>query len=126
MLLVNLPVVALIVGLGAWVLPSARRRTPARPALGAVFHRGHPRHGLRRHRTGPRRAELLAGLPRIGGRAVLLAVFLRRQGRMKVPLLDIDLFREVRFSAAVIAQLMTVFANVGCVVLHPDLPASVQ
>jgi DHA2 family multidrug resistance protein-like MFS transporter len=48
-----------------------------------------------------------------------MALFLRRQGRMPVPLLDIGLFRQVRFSAAVIAQLLTVFANVGALFFIP-------
>ncbi|WP_293307467.1 MFS transporter [Mycolicibacterium sp.] len=120
-LLVNLPVVALIVGLGAWVLPEARAKAehPLDPLsvlystagiLGMVYGVTELAHsGL----------DFWPAYPALVVGAVLLAVFLRRQGRMKVPLLDIDLFREVRFSAAVIAQLMTVFANVGALFFIP-------
>ena len=120
-LLVNLPVVALIVGLGAWVLPEARAKAehPLDPLsvaystagiLGMVYgitELAHSGWGF-----WPAYPALVLG-------AVLLAVFLRRQGRMRVPLLDIALFRDVRFSAAVIAQLLTVFANVGALFFIP-------
>ncbi|MDQ1308099.1 MAG: hypothetical protein QG671_3933 [Actinomycetota bacterium] len=120
-LLVNLPVVALIVGVGAWVLPEARSESdhPLDPMsvvystvgiLGVVYGITELAHaGLRFWPAYP--AILLGG--------ALLWVFLRRQRRMTVPLLDIGLFREAKFSAAIVAQLLTVFANVGALFFIP-------
>lgn len=120
-LLVNLPVVALIVGLGAWVLPEARSKAehPLDPLsvaystagmLGMVYgitELAHSGWGF-----WPAYPAFVLG-------AALMALFLRRQGRMRVPLLDIGLFRQVTFSAAVVAQLLTVFANVGALFFIP-------
>ncbi|MGI9161723.1 MAG: MFS transporter [Mycobacterium sp.] len=120
-LLVNLPVVALILGLGAWVLPEARSSSdhPMDPLsvvystvgiLGVVYgvtELAHSGFGF-----WPAYPALIIG-------AVLLVVFLRRQRLMPVPLLDIALFREAKFSAAIFAQLLTVFANVGALFFIP-------
>lgn len=120
-LLVNLPVVAMIVGVGAWVLPEARSQThhPLDPLsvaystagiLGLVYGVTELAHaGLRFWAAYP---ALLLG-------AGLLAVFLRRQRRMTVPLLDIGLFDDVKFSAAIVAQLVTVFATIGALFFVP-------
>lgn len=120
-LLVNLPVVLLIVGIGAWVLPEARSRAdhPLDPLsvaystagiLGVVYGITELAH------AGPR---FWPAYPAIALGGALLAVFLRRQRRMTAPLLDIALFREPKFSAAIGAQLLTVFANVGALFFIP-------
>jgi DHA2 family multidrug resistance protein-like MFS transporter len=120
-LLVNLPVVALIVGVGAWVLPEARSESdhPLDPLsvvystvgiLGVVYGITELAHAG--WRFWPAYPALVFG-------AALLWVFLRRQRRMPVPLLDIGLFREAKFSAAIVAQLLTVFANVGALFFIP-------
>ena len=49
----------------------------------------------------------------------LLWVFLRRQRRLPTPLLDLQLFTQTRFSAAIVAQLVIVFANVGALFFLP-------
>ena len=120
-LLVNLPVVALIVGIGAWVLPEARSESdhPLDPLsvvystvgiLGVVYAITELAHaGLQ---FWPAYPALVIG-------AGLAYVFLRRQRRMTVPLLDITLFREAKFSAAIAAQLVTVFANIGALFFVP-------
>ncbi|MCB0925985.1 MAG: MFS transporter [Mycobacterium sp.] len=120
-LLVNLPVVALIVGVGAWVLPEARSESdhPLDPLsvvystvgiLGVVYAITELAHaGLQ---FWPAYPALVIG-------AGLAYVFLRRQRRMTVPLLDITLFREAKFSAAIAAQLVTVFANIGALFFVP-------
>ena len=120
-LLVNLPVVAVILGVGALVLPEARSRSdhPMDPLsvvystagiLGVVYGVTELAHsGLG---FWPAYPALVIG-------AVLLVVFLRRQRLMTVPLLDIKLFTEPRFSAAIFAQLLTVFANVGALFFIP-------
>ncbi|HOB49594.1 MAG TPA: MFS transporter [Mycobacterium sp.] len=120
-LLVNLPVVALIVGVGAWVLPEARSESdhPLDPLsvvystvgiLGVVYGITELAHvGL----------TFWPAYPALVFGAGLLWVFLRRQRRMPVPLLDIGLFREPKFSAAIAAQLLTVFANVGALFFIP-------
>ncbi|MFN8070289.1 MAG: MFS transporter [Mycobacterium sp.] len=120
-LLVNLPVVALIVGLGAWALPEARSKAshPLDPLsvvystagiLGVVYGITELAHsGL-----GVRNAygALVAG-------AGLLWVFLRRQGRLRTPLLDLTLFAQSRFTAAIVAQMVVVFANIGALFFLP-------
>lgn len=114
-LLVNLPVVALIVAVGAAVLPEARSETrhPLDPAsvllstagiLGMVYGITELSH------SGP---AFWPAYPAMAIGAALLWVFLRRQRRLPVPLLDVGLFSQVRFSAAVVAQLVVVFATVG-------------
>jgi DHA2 family multidrug resistance protein-like MFS transporter len=120
-LLVNLPVVALIAGVGAWVLPEARsgERHPLDPLsvgystagiLGMVYGITELAH------SGPSFWPAYAAL--ITG-ALLLWVFLRRQGRLAVPLLDLSLFSQARFSAAIVAQLIIVFANIGALFFLP-------
>jgi len=120
-LLVNLPVVALIVGMGAWVLPEARSDVehPIDPRsvlystagiLGVVYGITELAHGG----LGVRSAylALVAG-------AVLLWGFLRRQQRLPSPLLDLALFGQSRFTAAIVAQLVIVFANIGALFFLP-------
>ena len=120
-LLVNLPVVALIAAVGAWVLPEARSqsRQPLDAAsvvlstagiLGVVYGITELAHiGLGHW---PPYLALAAG-------ALLLAVFLRRQRQMPMPLLDLTLFAQSRFSAAIVAQTVIVFANVGALFFLP-------
>ncbi len=120
-LLVNLPVVALIVGVGAWVLPEARSGTrhPVDPLsvaystagiLGVVYGITELAHsGLG---FWPAYVALVVG-------AVLLKVFLSRQGRLAIPLLDLSLFGQTRFTAAIVAQLIIVFANIGALFFLP-------
>ncbi len=120
-LLVNLPVVVLIVGIGAWVLPEARSKAdhPLDPLSVAYSTAGILAvvYGITElAHSGPR---FWPAYPALVVGAAMLAVFLRRQRRVTVPLLDISLFSEVRFSAAIVAQLLTVFANVGALFFVP-------
>lgn len=120
-LLVNLPVVAMILAVGAWALPEARSEEehPLDPLsvvystvgiLGVVYGITELAHtGL-----GVRSAYLALILG-----AVLLWVFLRRQGRLPTPLLDLGLFGQSRFTAAIVAQLVIVFANIGALFFLP-------
>ena len=120
-LLVNLPVVALVAVVGAWVLPEARSSTKhpldlasvvlsTAGILGVVYGITELAH------TGlgfwPAYPALVVG-------AVLLVVFLRRQRRLTTPLLDLELFSQKGFSAAIVAQTVTVFANVGALFFVP-------
>ena len=120
-LLVNLPVVALVVVVGAWALPEARSETrhpldlasvllSTAGILGVVYGITELAH------TGvgfwPAYPALIVG-------AVLLVVFLRRQQMLPTPLLDLQLFAQAKFSAAIFAQLLTVFANVGALFFVP-------
>ena len=120
-LLVNLPVVALIVVVGAWVLPEARSETrhpvdlqsvgySTAGILGVVYGITELAHsGLG---FWPAYVALVLG-------AVLLGVFLRRQRGLAIPLLDLSLFSQTRFSAAIVAQLIIVFANIGALFFLP-------
>jgi len=120
-LLVNLPVVALILAFGAWALPEARSEGahPLDPLsvvystlgiLGVVYgitELAHAGLGVR-----SAYAALVVG----GG---LLLMFLRRQRRLATPLLDLELFTQTRFTAAIVAQLVIVFANIGALFFLP-------
>lgn len=120
-LLVNLPVVALVAAVGAWALPEARSdaKHPMDPLsvgystagiLGVVYGITELAHaGLD---FWPAYAALVAG-------GTLLWVFLRRQRRLPVPLLDLSLFTQVRFSVAIVSQLVIVFANIGALFFLP-------
>ena len=120
-LLVNLPVVALILAVGFWALPEARSETrhPLDPLsvalstvgiLGVVYGITELAHaGLR---FWPAYITLAVG-------AVLIWLFLRRQRRLPVPLLDLTLFTQIRFSAAVVTELVIVFANIGALFFLP-------
>jgi len=120
-LLVNLPVVALVAVVGAWVLPEARSATrhpldlasvvlSTAGILGVVYGITELAH------TGlgfwPAYPALVVG-------ALLSVVFLRRQRRLTTPLLDLQLFSQKGFSAAIVAQTVTVFANVGALFFVP-------
>ena len=120
-LLVNLPVVALVVVVGAWVLPEARSATrhpldlasvvlSTAGILGVVYGITELAH------TGlgfwPAYPALVVG-------AALSVVFLLRQRRLTTPLLDLELFSQRGFSAAIVAQTVTVFANVGALFFVP-------
>ena len=120
-LLVNLPVVALIVALGLVVLPEARSQSehPMDPAsvvmstvgiLAVVYGITELAH------TGPTHWQSYLAIV-LG--AVLIWAFLGRQRRLPVPLLDIQLFAKARFTAAVLAQMIIVFANVGALFFLP-------
>ena len=120
-LLVNIPVVALILGVGAWALPEARSEGshPVDPLsvvystagiLGVVYGITELAHSGLRVRSAYAALVLGTGL---------LWVFLRRQRRLPTPLLDLELFTRTRFTAAVVAQLVIVFANIGALFFLP-------
>lgn len=120
-LLVNLPVVALVLVVGWWALPEARSgaRHPLDPLsvaystvgiLGVVYgvtELAHAGPGF-----WPAYLALAVGV-------ILLGVFLRRQRLLPAPLLDLALFAQSRFSAAIVAQLIIVFANIGALFFLP-------
>jgi DHA2 family multidrug resistance protein-like MFS transporter len=120
-LLVNLPVVAVIFAVGAWVLPEARSqvRHPMDPLsvvystagiLGVVYGITELAH------TG---VGFWPGYLALAAGGLLLRVFLVRQTRLPIPLLDLSLFEQRRFSAAIVAQLIIVFANIGVLFFLP-------
>ena len=122
-LLVNLPVVALTCALGFWVLPEARSENKhpldlvsvvlsTTGILGVVYGITELAHvGLG---FWPAYLALVAG-------GLLLVVFIRRERRLPLPLLDLQLFSQKGFTAAIIAQLVIVFVNVGALFFLPIL-----
>lgn len=120
-LLVNVPVVALILVVGALVLPEARSdaRHPLDPLSVVISTAGilatvlgvkelaHSGPGY-----WPAYLALAAGV-------LLLWSFLRRQRRLRIPLLDLNLFSQRGFSASVVAELVIVFANMGALFFLP-------
>ena len=112
--LINLPVMALVIGLGAWLLPESRNPNPGRFDLISS--------GL----------SMLTIVPFVytikqvaGGKFDLLTavaiiasilggiLFVRRQRRTAFPMIDVDLFRVPAFSGAVLVNFISVFALSG-------------
>ncbi|MGO2634730.1 MAG: MFS transporter [Galactobacter sp.] len=112
--LINLPVMALVLGFGAWLLPESRNPKPGRfDLLSSAL-------------------ALLTVVPFVytikqitGGKsdwltvvAVIVAVaagliFTRRQRRVDSPMIDVDLFRSPAFSGAILVNFISVFALSG-------------
>jgi DHA2 family multidrug resistance protein-like MFS transporter len=115
--LLNLPVAALLLGLGGWLLPESRDPKPGRWDLLSVLLslagvitvvyaiKEAAADGVARWDV-PVAAVL--------GAASLVA-FVRRQLRLATPLLDVRLFADRRFTAAVIGALIAVFGLGGVV-----------
>jgi DHA2 family multidrug resistance protein-like MFS transporter len=112
--LINLPVMALILVIGAWLLPESRNPNPGKfdllssglsmlaivPFVYTVKQLAGGSFGL---------PDTLAVLASITG-AVLFA---RRQRRTAHPMIDLQLFRNPTFSGAVLINFISVFALTG-------------
>ena len=127
-LLINLPVVVVIVGLGALVLPEARNENrPSIDLLSVVLSTVGILAGVygitELAHSGP---GFLPAYLALAVSVPLLVIFLRRQRILPTPLLDLSLFANVRFSAAVSAQFVTVFANTGVLFFLPIYLRQVQ
>ncbi|GAA1978628.1 MFS transporter [Amycolatopsis minnesotensis] len=103
--LVNVPIVAVVLVAGAVVIPESRNPVPRRidPAsvVLSVLGLGGFAYGLKQLAAadGHGRASVLIG----GAGVLLLAWFVRRQRRSSRALVDLSLFRERRFTVAVLA-----------------------
>ncbi|GAA4665403.1 MFS transporter [Streptomyces chumphonensis] len=114
--LINLPVMAVLVLVGARVLPESKNPDPGPWDLPSV---GLSMVGLvgvvyaikETAAHGPDRYAALAGA--VG--ALALAAFVRRQLRLPSPLLDMRLFRRRGFSGAVLADLLTILGLSGLI-----------
>ncbi|MGA5702674.1 MFS transporter [Peterkaempfera bronchialis] len=115
--LINLPVMVLLIVLGARLLPESRDPRPGAWDLPSVALSMTGIIGVvyavkEAAVHGPARADVVAaGL--LG--AAALVVFARRQLRLAVPLLDIRLFTDRRFTAAVIGALVALVGLSGVV-----------
>ncbi|GII55121.1 MFS transporter [Planotetraspora thailandica] len=109
--LVNLPVVAVILAVGAFVLPESRNPRPGRldvpsvplsviGVLGLVY-------ALKEAAQGGLAQAQVAASAAVGLAA--LVVFVRRQTKLAEPLIDVRLFRRRAFSASVTAELIAMF-----------------
>ncbi|MFE0601820.1 MFS transporter [Streptomyces sp. NPDC058892] len=114
--LINIPLMALILPLGRWLLPESRGGADgpwdvlgalmaAAGVLGAVL--GIKRLGAERHLLD---AEAL--VPLLLG-AVLLVLFVRRQKRREHPLIDMRMFSRAAFSTSVACIVLAMLALVG-------------
>ncbi|MER5494725.1 MFS transporter [Streptomyces sp. NPDC002490] len=112
--LVNLPVIALLLVLGSLLLPESRATDPARfdlfsaaLSLAAVLPAVYGIQRIAEDGASPAPiASLVAGLT-VGW------YFLRRQRTLSEPLLDVRLFHDRAFSAAVATSVLAVFSLVG-------------
>ncbi|MFD0354452.1 MFS transporter [Streptomyces sp. NPDC127110] len=114
--LINIPLMALILPLGRWLLPESRGAADgpwdvlgalmaAAGVLGAVL--GIKRIGAERQLTDPEAlAPLLLGV-------LLLVLFVRRQKRREHPLIDMRMFSRAAFSTSVGCIVLAMLALVG-------------
>ncbi|MFD9373432.1 MFS transporter [Streptomyces sp. NPDC060020] len=114
--LINIPLMALILPLGRWLLPESRGSADgpwdvlgalmaAAGVLGSVL--GIKRLGAERHLL-----DAQAVVPLLLG-AVLLVLFVRRQKRRTHPLIDMRMFSRAAFSTSVACIVLAMLALVG-------------
>ncbi|MFG2341950.1 MFS transporter [Streptomyces yangpuensis] len=114
--LINIPLMALILPLGRWLLPESRGSADgpwdvlgalmaAAGVLGSVL--GIKRLGAERHLL-----DAQALVPLLLG-AVLLVLFVRRQKRREHPLIDMRMFSRAAFSTSVACIVLAMLALVG-------------
>ncbi|KDN80875.1 MFS transporter [Kitasatospora cheerisanensis] len=115
--LLNLPVMVLLLVFGAWLLPESRDPLPGRwdmlsvllsmaGVIGVVYGiKEFAAHGLDAWSTP---ATFVLG-------AAALALFVRRQLRLETPLLEVRLFRDRRFTAAVLSSLISLIGLSGVI-----------
>ncbi|WP_327386214.1 MFS transporter [Streptomyces sp. NBC_01207] len=114
--LINIPLMALILPLGRWLLPESRGSADgpwdvlgalmaAAGALGTVL-------GIKRLGAERRLLEAEALLPLLIG-VVLLVFFVRRQKRREHPLIDMRMFSRAAFSTSVGCIVLAMLALVG-------------
>ncbi|MFG2751831.1 MFS transporter [Streptomyces xanthophaeus] len=114
--LINIPLMALILPLGRWLLPESKGSSDgpwdvtgalmaAAGVLGAVL-------GIKRFGAERQLADPEALLPLVLG-AALLIVFVRRQKRRTHPLIDMRLFSRAAFSTSVGCIVLAMLALVG-------------
>lgn len=113
--LINLPIMAVLVLAGPFLVPESRDPHPGRfdlpgaaLSLLAVVPIVYAVKETALH--GPHAAALVA----LGGGLTAAAAFVHRQRVAKNPLLDLTLFRRREFSAAVLTNLLAIFALAGC------------
>lgn len=115
--LLNIPVLLLLLVLGAWLLPESKDPKPGRwdvlsvglsmaGVIGVVYAiKEGAAHGVARWDVP---VTFLLG-------AAALTLFVRRQLRLETPLLDVRLFRDRRFTAAVTASLISLVGLSGVI-----------
>ncbi|MET3987844.1 MFS transporter [Streptomyces sp. PvR034] len=114
--LINIPLMALILPLGRWLLPESKGADDGPwDVLGALMAAG----GVLGTVLGVKRAgadrtflEVGAVVPVLIG-ATLLVLFVRRQRRREHPLIDIGMFSRVAFSTSVACIVLAMLALVG-------------
>ncbi|MER5635645.1 MFS transporter [Kitasatospora sp. NPDC002227] len=115
--LLNLPVLALLLVLGAWLLPESRDPKPGRwdvlsvalsmaGVIAVVYAIKEAAAGSLAHWYVP--TAFVLG-------SAALALFVRRQLRLPTPLLDVRLFRDRRFTAAALSSLCALIGLSGVI-----------
>ncbi|WP_167108261.1 MFS transporter [Amycolatopsis granulosa] len=119
--LINVPVMLVLLVVGPILLPEARDPRPGRfdpvsalLSLAAILP---VVYGIKRFaQQGP---DALGALGVVAG-VLLGVVFVRRQRALEDPMLDLRLFRDRRFSASLLTNMLGVFSLVGLLVLLPQ------
>ncbi|WP_225845029.1 MFS transporter [Streptomyces sp. HPF1205] len=118
--LINVPVMALVLAAGAWILPESRNPRPGRLdwvsvplSVVGMFGIVYAIKTAARNGVDDRTAWLTAAI----GVAAMVA-FLRRQTKVAEPLLELRLFRNPAFSGAIASNVVTMFTSstlsLGC------------
>ncbi|MEO3975437.1 MFS transporter [Streptomyces sp. CAU 1734] len=114
--LINIPLMAVILPLGRWLLPESRggfdgpwdvagALMAAAGVLGVVL-------GVKRLGVGHELSDLLTTGPLLAGTALLI-LFVRRQRRRPQPLIDVRMFANATFSTSVGCIVLAMLALVG-------------
>src|SRR5699024_9403370 len=119
--LINVPVMAMLLVAGRLLLPETRDPSPGRfDPLSAVLSLATMLpvvYGIKQFAVHGPTVEALAGVA-VGVAFGML--FVHRQRKLPDPMLDLELFREKKFSISIVTNLCSVFTMVGRMFLTPQ------
>ncbi len=117
--LINVPIAAIAVAVVLWVVPNSRNPVASRPDVpGAALALAGVAILLWGIIEGPGRGwSSLAIVGALGGAVLLIAAFVAFERRTSHPLLELSFFRSRRFSVAMSALALTIFALSGVMFL---------
>ncbi|WP_428829428.1 MFS transporter [Prauserella rugosa] len=119
--LINVPVLAVLLAAGPFLLPEARDPAPGRfdawsavLSLAAVLPVVYAVKDVAKHGVG------IAAVGAFAGGAAFGVLFVRRQRSLADPMIDLELFRRRAFSVSIGTNMLGVFAMTGLMLLLPQ------